>query len=220
MTPIERIEDLIAWQLARKLERLVFAFTDKAPANRDPDFCRQIRKSSSSAPNNMAEGFGRFWPGELAYKVRVAIGELEETLDQLDKALAEKYVTDLQHLEMYALGDRAASAAVKFVRYLEAAGPDWKKEYLAGRRAEYQSRRAARRQELQLGTPDSDGNAGVTPPANIAPDAERDNREPANQEPANQEPANQEPQNQEPENQEPQNREPDNLERENPEPRT
>jgi four helix bundle protein len=194
MKPIERIEDLIAWQLARKLERLVFAFTDQAPANRDPDFCRQIRKSSSSAPNNMAEGFGRFWPGELAYKVRVAIGELEETLDQLDKALAEKYVTELQHLEMYALGDRAASAAVKFARYLEAAGPDWKKEYLARRRAEYQARRAARRQELQLGTPDPGGNAGATAASNVVPDVDRDSRERANQEPENREPnLNQEP---------------------------
>jgi four helix bundle protein len=220
MAPIERIEDLIAWQLARKLERLVFAFTDKAPANRDPDFCRQIRKSSSSAPNNMAEGFGRFWPGELAYKVRVAIGELEETLDQLDKALAAKYVTELHHLEMYALGDRAASAAVKFVRYLEAAGPDWKKDYSARRRAEYQSRRAARRQELQLGTPNPDGNAGVTTTANNAPDVERDNQERANQEPANQNPADLEPENQEPENQQPENQERDNVERENPKPRT
>jgi four helix bundle protein len=200
MTPIERIEDLIAWQFARKLERLVFAFTDKAPANRDPDFCRQIRKSSSSAPNNMAEGFGRFW---ACLQGSSPIGELEETLDQLDRALAAKYVTELHHLEMYALGDRAASAAVNFVRYLEAAGPDWKKEYLARRRAEFQSRRAARRQALQLGTPDPDRNAGVATTANIAPDAERDRREPANQEPENQEPENQEPENREPENREP-----------------
>ena len=185
MQPIERIEDFIAWQLARKLERLVFAFTDRAPANNDSDFCRQIRKSSSSAPNNMAEGFGRFWPGEFAYKVRVAIGELEETLDHLDKALAAKYVTEHQHLEMYALGDRAAAAAVKFVRYLEAAGPDWKKEYLARRRAEYRSRREKRRQELQLGTPDSKGNAGARATA------ERENPAPENPAPENPEPENQ-----------------------------
>jgi four helix bundle protein len=188
--PIKRIEDLIAWQLARKLERLVFAFTDRAPASRDLDFCRQIRKSSSSAPNNMAEGFGRFWPGELAYKVRIAIGELEETLDHLDKALAAKYVTEEQHLEMSALGDRAASAAVKFVRYLEAAGPDWKKEYLAGRRAEYRLRREKRRRELQSGTPDPDGNAGATATSNVeaAPEPERPNPQAVDPEPENREP--------------------------------
>src|SRR5262249_19247383 len=124
MPPIERIEDLIAWQLARTLEQQVLAFTANPPASKDGDFCYQIRKSASSAPTNMAEGFGRFWPAEFAYKMRVAIGELEETLRHLDKALDVKYLTEVQHLDLYALGDRAASAAVKFARYLEAAGPD------------------------------------------------------------------------------------------------
>jgi four helix bundle protein len=187
MQPIERLEDFLAWQLARKLERLVFAFTDTAPASKDADFCRQIRKSSSSAPNNMAEGFGRFWPGEFAYKVRIAIGELEETLDHLDKALAAQYVTEERHLEMYALGDRAASAAVKFVRYLEAAGPDWKKDYLARRREEYRSRRAKRQRDLQPGTPDPDRNTGATAIPLVEPAAERygPNSAPANPEPEN-----------------------------------
>jgi four helix bundle protein len=185
---IERIEDLVAWQLARKLERLVFAFTDKAPANRDFDFCRQIRRSASSAPRNMAEGFGRFWPAEVAHKLRIAIGELEETLDHLDKALELRYVTDEQHLEMYALGDRAAGAAVKFVRYLEAAGPDWKKDYLARRRDAYRARRAKRRQEFIMGTNDPNGNSGG---ANDSLAREPQNPEPKNPEPQNPEPKNQ-----------------------------
>ena len=109
----------------------------------------------------MAEGFGRFWPGEFAHKIRIAIGELEETLDHLDKALESKHLTDEQHLEMSALGERAAGAAVKFVRYLEAAGPDWKKDYLARRRGQYRTRRAKRRAEFK-GTPDPAENAGPT----------------------------------------------------------
>jgi four helix bundle protein len=188
MPPIERIEDLIAWQLARKLERRVLAFTDRAAVRTDLDFCRQIRKSSSSAPSNMAEGFGRFWPGEFAYKMRVAIGELEETLEHLDKALEKKYLTDEQHIELYALGDRAAGAAVKFVRYLEAAGPDWKKEYLARRREEYKRRRARRREEFALGTADPSGNIGTTEPA------EPGTPEPGTPEPNNLEPRTEEPQ--------------------------
>ena len=60
------------------------AFTDKPRVARDFDFCRQIRKSSSSAPANMSEGFGRFWPGEFAHKLRIAMGELHETQDHLE----------------------------------------------------------------------------------------------------------------------------------------
>src|SRR5262249_26283366 len=36
---IKRIEDFLAWQNARALERRVFAFTAKPPANRDFKFC-------------------------------------------------------------------------------------------------------------------------------------------------------------------------------------
>src|SRR5207245_8127047 len=101
------------------------------------DFCRQIRKSSSSAPRNMSEGFGRFWPGEFAHKMHIAIGELEETQDHVDKAFEQKYIDDDAHLEMYGLADRAIGAAVKFVEYLDTAGPDWKKEVVPRRRGQY-----------------------------------------------------------------------------------
>src|SRR5262245_5653257 len=96
---ITRIDELVAWQLAKQLERRVFAFTERARAARDGEFCRQIRKSSSSAPANMAEGFGRFWPGEFAHKLRIAIGELHETQDRLEDALDRQYINDDEHLE-------------------------------------------------------------------------------------------------------------------------
>jgi len=160
---ITRYQDLIAWQLARKLERRVFAFTDEPRVARDFDFCRQIRKSSSSAPRNMSEGFGRFWPAEFAHKMHIAIGELEETQDHIDKALEEKHIDDDEHLDMYGLADRAIGAAVKFVEYLDAAGPDWKKDFLARRREKYRQRRAKRaaaKGESSTGTTDPKENRG------------------------------------------------------------
>ena len=107
------------------------AFTVTSPANRDGSFCQQIRDSSASAPSNVAEGFGRFWPLDFASKLRIAIGELRETQNHLDKALDEKYISQAQYDEMYRLADRAIGAAVNFAKYLESAGPDWKKRYRA-----------------------------------------------------------------------------------------
>ena len=141
---IERIEDMVAWQLAKRLEKRVLAFTDRPRVARDVDLCRQIRKSASSAPANMAEGFGRFWPAEFAHKMHIAIGELRETINHLETALEKKYITDDEHLQMFGLADRAIAKAVKFVEYLDAAGPDWKKEFLMRRREAY---RAAHRSE-------------------------------------------------------------------------
>ena len=105
---IDRFEQLIAWQRARELERRVFAFTGKPPASRNFGFCDQIRRSASSAPRNISEGFGRFWPAEFAHKLHIAVGELRETQDHLEKALEERYITDPQHLEMFGFADAAS----------------------------------------------------------------------------------------------------------------
>jgi four helix bundle protein len=78
---IKRFQDVIAWQLARDLERNVFAFADKPAVARDASLCDQVRRSSAWAPRNIAEGSGRFWPAELAHTLRIAVGELEEAQD-------------------------------------------------------------------------------------------------------------------------------------------
>lgn len=160
---ISRFQDLIAWQLARALERLVFAFTDNVRVAEDGDFCRQIRRSSSSAPRNMAEGFGRFWPAEFSHKMHIAVGELEETQDHLDKALEQHYIDDDAHLEMYALADRSIGAAVRFIRYLDGAGHDWKKEYTAKLRDQYRQRRIARAAARTRSEPVTSNPAGTPP---------------------------------------------------------
>jgi len=121
--------EIAAWRFARELERRVFAFIATSPAKHDANFCKQIGNSASSAPRNIAEGFGRFWPLEFANKLRIAIGELHETQDHLDRALDAGYVSESQHAEMYRLADRAIGASVNFAKYLETAGPDWKKNY-------------------------------------------------------------------------------------------
>jgi four helix bundle protein len=127
-------QNIAAWQLAKDLERRVWAFTDAAPANRDGHFCQQIRDSSSSASSNIAEGFGRFWPLDFAHRLRIAIGELRETQNHLITARDRKYLTQATHDELFRLADRAIGAAVNFVKYLESAGPDWKTNYRARQR--------------------------------------------------------------------------------------
>jgi four helix bundle protein len=131
---VRRFKDLVCWQLARELERRVHAFTDKPAARKDLDFCKQIRRSSSSAPRNMVEGFARFWPAEFAHKLRIAIGELEETQDHLEKAFDSKYILKDEFDEMFRLADRSIGASVKFVGYLETSGEHWKNGFRAARR--------------------------------------------------------------------------------------
>jgi four helix bundle protein len=122
---VKHFQDLAAWQLARELERQVFAFTAALPPSRDFEYCRQIRKASSSAPRNIAEGFGRFWPGDFARFVRNARGSLKETRDHLDAGLERGYLEASVHAECVRLANRALGASTRLAVYLEEAAETW-----------------------------------------------------------------------------------------------
>src|SRR5437870_4022559 len=86
--------DLVAWQLSYQLKCEVFAFTAIGPAARDFKYRDQIRDSSASTPRNIAEGFGRYNPGENARFCGYALGSLTETqtslIDGRDRAYLEE----------------------------------------------------------------------------------------------------------------------------------
>jgi four helix bundle protein len=125
---VRRFEDLVCWRLARDLEQRVIAETATQPARDDFDFCRQIRRSASSAPRNIAERFGRFLPGDFAKFVRTARGSLEETKDHLDAGRERGYFTSEEHLEMRRIARRALGASTNLAVYLEAEAIRWRKE--------------------------------------------------------------------------------------------
>jgi len=108
-------EELECWQLASDLKRGVREIIAKPPANRDFDFCDDIRASSRSAPSNIAEGFGRTTHRDFAHFLSIAYGSLQETRNHLTDAFENGYISreDLQRLTTLA---RRASAATDALR--------------------------------------------------------------------------------------------------------
>ena len=123
-----RFEELECWQLACELERRVLAFINKAPASHDVEYRRQIRKSTSSPPANIAEGFGRYYPGDFARFMRNALGSLHETRNHLGAGLEKQYLTEDLHRELGTLANRAIGASVGLTTYLESCKEQWKQE--------------------------------------------------------------------------------------------
>jgi len=132
----QRLEDLVIWQLSTQLEHAVYAFTSKVPAKGDVDFCRDIRRSASSAPRNISEGFARFWPSEFSPKLRIARGELQETHDHLLKAVRERYLTEAQAAPMLILARRALRCTTRLLIYFDQHSASWKKEFLQRQQSE------------------------------------------------------------------------------------
>ncbi|MEJ0090381.1 MAG: four helix bundle protein [Limisphaerales bacterium] len=93
MAKIERFEDLISWQKARELNRLVYAASRNATFARDFSLRDQIRSASISIMSNIAEGFERGGDKEFLQFLSIARGSCGEVRAQLYAALDEKYLT-------------------------------------------------------------------------------------------------------------------------------
>ena len=93
MTKIERFEDFVAWQKARKLTAIVYRVTNEGAFASDFGLKDQIRKAAVSSMSNLAEGFERGRPAEFHQFLSIAKGSCAELRAQLYVALDAGYLT-------------------------------------------------------------------------------------------------------------------------------
>lgn len=115
--------ELTVWKLANELKLEVYRLIRIGPAKRDFEFCGQLRRSSSSAPRNIAEGFGRYLPDDFSRYLRIANGELKETYDALQDGQDRDYFTPDDVLRLQRLSKRASKAATGLIAYLRTSNP-------------------------------------------------------------------------------------------------
>ena len=124
MKGVWRFQDLVAWQLAIKLQAVADAYCLKPPIRRDFKFHDQLSDAAASAPRNIAEGFGRVYHPEFARFAIIAKASEQEVLNHFIAAHQRGLLTD-QELDQ---GDHAARRALKVINgliaYLEST-PDW-----------------------------------------------------------------------------------------------
>ena len=118
----KRFEDLDAWKLAEELKEAVFRFTSKPSASRDFKYCDQIRDSVRSAPRNIAEGFGRYYPSASLPFYYIALGSLNESFNHLIDGRNREYLSEEEFVRLRRLTFRAIKALRRLVAYLEGAG--------------------------------------------------------------------------------------------------
>jgi four helix bundle protein len=124
MKGVTRFQDLVAWQLADKLRVIVIGYCMRPAIKKDFKLHAQLADAASSAPKNIAEGFGRKTHREFARFCYIARGSEQEILDSFIEAHQKGYIND-QELDR---GDHAVRKALKvlnrFIAYLEST-PDW-----------------------------------------------------------------------------------------------
>lgn len=116
---IERFEDLDIWKEARELCKHVFDLTSKDLFSKDFKFRDQIRSSSGSIMDNIAEGFERGGNKEFIQFLYISKGSCGETRSQAYRAFDFKYIseTDLNYLNSYTV--TLSSKIANLIKYLK-----------------------------------------------------------------------------------------------------
>jgi four helix bundle protein len=122
-----RYQDLVAWRLTDQLKKKVYELIDHSTACRDRNFCDQIKDSASSAPSNIAEGFGCYRHPEFARYVRIAKSSATETHNHLGDGADRGHWSPRAAKEAQALADRAIGATTRLLQYLMTTDtPPWR----------------------------------------------------------------------------------------------
>jgi four helix bundle protein len=118
---VHRIEDLIAWQLARSFKLEVYRLLRVYPAAAaDLHFRDQVLASASSVGMNLAEGFRRYTPREFARFLTVALSSLSEAMLWLQDGVDRGHFPDQAIAEALTLGRRCHVATIRLKHSLKA----------------------------------------------------------------------------------------------------
>jgi len=118
MATIKRFEDIISWQKARELNKLIGDITDLGKFKRSYKLIDQVESSSGSIIDNIAEGFERGGNKEFIQFLYISKGSCGEFRSQLYRALDRHYLTQVEFDLLYNLAKEIIILLQKLVDYL------------------------------------------------------------------------------------------------------
>jgi four helix bundle protein len=119
MATFQRFEDILAWQKARILCKLLNGYTLKNLFSRDFKLVGQIKGSSGSAMDNIAEGFERGGNREFIQFLFISKGSAGETRSQLYRALDNEYISEKEFREAYDLAEEVSKLVAGLINHLK-----------------------------------------------------------------------------------------------------
>ena len=118
MGELKTFESLECYKLSRELRKAVSVFCKTLPREEQYRLKDQIVRSSRSVTANISEGYGRHHHQENLQFCRTARGSLTETLDHLNAALDEGYLTEENYSSLRNLVEETWKVLNGYIAYI------------------------------------------------------------------------------------------------------
>ena len=119
MAKVDKIEDIVVWQLAIELTNTIYTITNNNVFNKDFALRDQIRKSAISIPSNIAEGFERNSTNQFLYFLVIAKGSAGELRTQLLIAKNQNYISQSEFEKINKDALEVSKKLGAFITYLK-----------------------------------------------------------------------------------------------------
>ena len=118
MATITKFEDLEIWQEARKLAKEIHLISKDTDLKTDFRFKEQIKASSGSVMDNIAEGFERDGNLEFRQFLSVAKGSAGESRSQIYRLYDYEYISEERFLDLKNKYENLSGKIKNFITYL------------------------------------------------------------------------------------------------------
>jgi four helix bundle protein len=119
MATVQSFEDLKVWQQARILSKDIHELTKMNDYSSNPDLKRQMKNSSGSTMDNIAEGFERGGNKEFIQFLYIAKGSCGELRSQLYRSLDHELISETDHNLLANKAKDISSMLYSFIKYLK-----------------------------------------------------------------------------------------------------
>lgn len=119
MAAFKNFEEMVVWKEARIVSQSIFLITNKTAFNNDPKLRWQMRGSSGSIIDNIAEGFSLGGTKEFIQFLRIANGSAGELISQHNRCNDRNWIEIYDFKMLYLKIQKISSMPQGPIQYLQ-----------------------------------------------------------------------------------------------------